>query len=65
MAMNLMVNIMDLTMLEASKMCACCCSYECVRCGERSRFDNKFEADDNIDEAYMVMDNLKAALANK
>lgn len=39
--------------------------YECIRCGDKSRFDTSFEADDNEDEAYSVMDNLKAAMANK
>ena len=43
----------------------CCCSYECIRCGDKSRFDVKFEADDDENEAYAVMDNLKAAMANK
>lgn len=43
----------------------CCCSYECIRCGVKSRFDVKFEADDDESEAYAVMDNLKAAMANK
>lgn len=39
--------------------------YECIRCGVKSRFDVKFEADDDESEAYAVMDNLKAAMANK
>lgn len=38
---------------------------DCFRCGDRSRFDNMFEAADNEDEAYSVMDNLKAAMGNK
>ena len=42
-----------------------CCSTECFRCGEKSRFDDAFEAADNEDEAYSVMDNLKAAMGNK
>ncbi len=41
------------------------CSYECIRCGDKSRFDTSFEADDDENEAYAVMDNLKAAMANK
>ena len=42
-----------------------CCSYECIRCGDKSRFDTSFEAADDESEAYAVMDNLKAAMANK
>ena len=41
------------------------CSYECIHCGDNSRFDTSFEADDDENEAYAVMDNLKAAMANK
>ncbi|DBA92440.1 hypothetical protein WJX77_000486 [Trebouxia sp. C0004] len=39
--------------------------YECIRCGDKSRFDVSFAADDDENEAYAVMDNLKAAMANK
>lgn len=38
---------------------------ECFKCGENSRFDHAFEAADDEDEAYAVMDNLKAAMGNK
>jgi len=39
--------------------------YECIRCGDKSRFDTSFEAADDESEAYAVMDNLKAAMANR
>lgn len=52
-------------MLLFSHILALLCSYTCIRCGDNSRFDTVFEAPDDEDEAYQVMNNLKAAMANK
>ncbi len=42
-----------------------CCRYPCVYCGPNTRYDFQRVEEDNEDEAYNIMDNLKAAVANK
>ncbi|CAL5227290.1 g10225 [Coccomyxa viridis] len=39
--------------------------YPCVYCGPNTRYDFQRVEEDNEDEAYNIMDNLKAAVANK
>ena len=41
------------------------CRYPCVYCGPNTRYDFQRVEEDNEDEAYNIMDNLKAAVANK
>ena len=42
-----------------------CHRYPCIYCGPPTRYDfNRVEEDDE-DQAYNIMDNLKAAVANK
>lgn len=46
------------------EVCACC-RYPCIYCGPNTRYDFERVEEDNEDEAYNIMDNLKAAVANK
>jgi hypothetical protein len=40
-------------------------SYPCIYCGPPSPMDFNFRVQDEIADAYSIMDNFKAALANK
>ncbi len=42
-----------------------CSRYPCIYCGPNTRYDFQRVEEDNEDEAYNIMDNLKAAVANK
>ena len=41
------------------------CSYPCVYCGPPSKYDFTMDEQDDELEAYNVLDNFKAAMANK
>lgn len=40
-------------------------SYPCIYCGPFTKYDHEKVEEDNEDEAYKILDNLKAAVANK
>ena len=42
-----------------------CHRYPCIYCGPPTRYDFERVEEDNEDQAYNIMDNLKAAVANK
>lgn len=41
------------------------CRYQCPHCGPMLSYDLVKDAQDNMDDAYDVMDNLKEAFAGK
>lgn len=41
------------------------CRYPCIYCGPTTKYDFDKVEQDNEEEAYHLMDNFKAALANK
>ena len=45
--------------------CLRICRYPCIYCGPFTRYDFEKVENDNEEEAYHILDNLKAAVANK
>ena len=43
----------------------CRCSYPCIYCGPPSKYDFTLEEPDDELDAYSILDNFKAAMANK
>lgn len=41
------------------------CRYPCIYCGPTTKYDFEKVEQDNEEEAYHLMDNFKAAVANK
>ncbi len=41
------------------------CRYPCIYCGPATKYDFEKVEQDNEEEAYHLMDNFKAAVANK
>lgn len=43
----------------------CAYSYQCPHCGPPTVYDEMEDVEDDLDEAYNVMDNMKDAFAGK
>lgn len=51
--------------LQVLTHCVLAARYPCIYCGPPTKYDFEKVEQDNEDEAYMLMDNFKAAVANK